>query len=136
MEDLLGLLKYSIGCLCHTFSRLLGLFQFLCCNLVIFEDPADDVSLDSAETDEHMICVDLDEGSFVNSADDDDSYNMALGNDEGVFYDQATEEEQYELWYGCKMKFYAYRDIQAGEEILAGYGDFAETTGWRYLGLQ
>ena len=93
------------------------------------------VSLETEFNDKHMACVDLDEGSFVNTAEDMETYNMALGNDEGVMYGEGTEEEEEELWYGCKMKFYAYRDIKAGGEILASYGDFAEADGWRYLGL-
>ena len=93
------------------------------------------VSLESEETYEHMVCVDLDEGSFANSADSDDSYNMALGNDEGKFLADMDEEEEVELWHGCKMKFYAYKDIEPGQEILTSYGDFAEESGWRYLGL-
>eukprot|EP00536_Pseudo-nitzschia_multiseries_P017395 jgi/Psemu1/224841/e_gw1.1530.7.1 len=93
------------------------------------------VSLESAYNDHHMVCVDLDEGSFINSADRDDDYNMALGNDEGVFYQDGTEEQQEELWFGCKMKFWASRDIRVGEEIRADYGDFVELDGWSYLGL-
>ena len=97
------------------------------------------VSLETAENYKHMICVDLDEGSFVNSADVVE--NMSLGNDDGKLFsdmDDDTDEneaEKQELWYGCKMKFYASRDIAAGEEILADYGDFAEVDGWRFLGL-
>jgi len=93
------------------------------------------VSLESEENEKHMVCVDLDEGSFVNSADETDDYNMALGTDDGVFYSDGNEEQQQSLWYGCKMKFFAYRDIRAGEEIRAAYGDFAETDGWMYMGL-
>jgi len=99
----------------------------------------------------YMICTDLDEGSFVNSANDKEDLNVALGNEDGVLlvynyddYDnendndsanEASPEEQEKLWYGCEMKFYASRDIQQGEEIRVNYGDFAETDGWRYLGL-
>jgi len=93
------------------------------------------VSLESEENDAHMACVDLDEGSFVNSASEEEQFNMALGNDEGKLYADCTEEEQWELWPGCKMKFYAARDIKAGEEIRASYGDFAEENGWMYLKL-
>lgn len=93
------------------------------------------VSPESEETDAHMVCVDLDEGSFTNSADSDNAYNMALGNDAGKLFADMDEEEEVELWHGCKMKFYAYRDIEEGEEILASYEDFAEVAGWRYLGL-
>jgi hypothetical protein len=95
------------------------------------------VSLETAHNAKHMVCVDLDEGSFVNSADVVKDYNMALGNDDGKMYldMDENEEEQQELWYGCKMKFYASRDIAAGEEIRAYYGDFVETNGWMFLGL-
>jgi len=93
------------------------------------------VSLESEENDRHMVCVDLDEGSFINSANNKDDYNMALGNDDGIGYDEGTEEENRQLWFGCKMKFWASRDIRAGEEIRADYSDFAEIHGWKYLGL-
>mmetsp|Transcript_18401 Transcript_18401/g.51310 ORF Transcript_18401/g.51310 Transcript_18401/m.51310 type:complete len:319 (-) Transcript_18401:469-1425(-) len=93
------------------------------------------VSLDTEWNYKHMVCVDLDEGSFVNSANSDDDYNMALGNDEGTFYWDGTEEEQQQLWFGCKMKFWASRDIRAGEEIRAEYGDFVELDGWKFMGL-
>ena len=94
------------------------------------------VSLESWVNDKHMVCVDLDEGSFINSANDrDDDYNMALGNDEGKFYFDCTDEEKEWLWEGCKMKFFASRDIKAGEEIRADYSDFVEYDGWKYLGL-
>ena len=99
------------------------------------------VSLDSSDNEEHMVCVDLDEGSFVNSADDEPEaehmYNMALGNDDGVmYYDLKDQDDKEQLWFGCKMKFYAARDIEPGEEIRASYGDFVELNGWMYLGLQ
>ena len=101
------------------------------------------VSLETNFNGKHMICVDLDEGSFVNSADENVAmqYNMALGNNDGKLYiDMDTDtvenaEEQRELWYGCKMKFYASRDIVAGEEIRASYNDFVEMEGWAFLGL-
>lgn len=93
------------------------------------------VSLESEYNDAHMVCVDLDEGSFINAADSSKLYNMALGNDAGKLLDDMDEEEELELWYGCKMKFYAYKDIKAGEEIQASYADFAEQSGWRFLGL-
>eukprot|EP00534_Pseudo-nitzschia_fraudulenta_P004561 CAMPEP_0201118870 /NCGR_PEP_ID=MMETSP0850-20130426/3065_1 /ASSEMBLY_ACC=CAM_ASM_000622 /TAXON_ID=183588 /ORGANISM="Pseudo-nitzschia fraudulenta, Strain WWA7" /LENGTH=344 /DNA_ID=CAMNT_0047384339 /DNA_START=328 /DNA_END=1362 /DNA_ORIENTATION=+ len=93
------------------------------------------VSLETETNEKHMVCVDLDEGSFVNSADVTDEYNMALGNNEGTLYHDGTDEEKEQLWWGCKMKFYASRDIEAGEEIRAEYGDFVETEGWKFLGL-
>lgn len=94
------------------------------------------VSLETDFNGKHMVCTDLDEGSFVNSANVDGEYNFALGNDQGVLYMDATEDEQRELWYGCKMKFWASRDIKAGEEIRAAYDDFAEQDGWVWMGLQ
>jgi len=93
------------------------------------------VSLESDYNDAHMVCVDLDEGSFVNSVETEGAQNMALGNDEGKLYIDCDFEEQRLLWPGCKMKFFASRDILAGEAIEASYTDFAEVDGWRYLGL-
>jgi hypothetical protein len=84
-----------------------------------------------------MICCDLDEGSFINSAYDENEYNMALGTkDDGTFYEDSTlEQKKNELWYGCKMHFYASTDIKKGDEIRADYSDFVEEDGWKYLGL-
>ena len=96
------------------------------------------VSLETAENDKHMVCVDLDEGSFTNSADDrEHDYNMAVGNDDGILYGDPAigEEGRMLLWEGCKLKFFASRDITAGEEIRADYSDFVESDGWKFLGL-
>mmetsp|Transcript_15519 Transcript_15519/g.39084 ORF Transcript_15519/g.39084 Transcript_15519/m.39084 type:complete len:351 (-) Transcript_15519:168-1220(-) len=93
------------------------------------------VDMESEFNDKHMACVDLDEGSFVNTVNDESDYNMALGDDDGNFYNSLPQEQQWDLWPGCKMKFYAAQGIKAGEEILAEYGDFAETEGWKYLKL-
>jgi len=83
--------------------------------------------------DEYIACVDLDEGSFVNSA----PYrfhqcNMELGTETGLLEEG---EDETTTWYGCDMKFYAKRDIAANEEIRADYGDFAEPHGWHEMGL-
>lgn len=93
------------------------------------------VSLESGDNDKHMACVDLDEGSFINSSDGEPNRNLALGDDEGELIYEKSEEDGMSLWYGCKMKFYATRDIVAGEEIRADYSDFAETYGWTHMGL-
>ncbi|OEU09716.1 hypothetical protein FRACYDRAFT_247972 [Fragilariopsis cylindrus CCMP1102] len=83
-----------------------------------------------------------DEGSFINSADYEYQYNMALGTSSdttpgGILYNDPTitNKEKIELWYGCEMKFYASQDIKRGEEIRADYSDFVETDGWKFLGL-
>jgi len=139
----------------QTFRNFLhALPNQLACDVMIWSY-ARLVSYDTYYDDQpYMICTDLDEGSFVNSANDKEDLNVALGNEQGVLlvsnyddYDTDNEnendnaneasppEEQEKLWYGCEMKFYASRDIRQGEEIRVDYGDFAETDGWRYLGL-
>merc|ERR1712166_320212 len=77
------------------------------------------VSLESNYNNKNMVCVDLDEGSFINTPEGDDDKNMVLGDDKGeLLHDM---EDETIVWYGCKMKFYAFRDIVAGEEIRASY---------------
>jgi len=83
--------------------------------------------------DEFIACVDLDEGSFINSA----HYhlrecNMEIGSETGLLKEG---DDETTTWYGCDMKFYAKRDIAANEEIRADYGDFAEPHGWHEMGL-
>lgn len=88
--------------------------------------------------DEFYVCVDLDEGSFINSVFDRPSLlNMAVGLDDGPMPDGADTDEgiQKLSWYGCKLKFYATKDIQVGEQIMADYGEFAEPHGWTVMGL-
>lgn len=80
--------------------------------------------------DSFMVCVDLDEGSFVNSGTYHQS-NTELG--VGGLLGEDAEEDA--TWYGCNMQFYANRDIAAGEEIRTAYADFAEPHGWRIMGL-
>ena len=107
------------------------------------DDDDDDeyIYYDNSE-DAYMICCDLDEGSFINSADYEYQYNMALGTTSddttpGILYNDPTitNKEKIELWYGCEMKFYASQDIKMGEEIRADYSDFVESDGWKFLGL-
>jgi hypothetical protein len=101
------------------------------------EDVLNDYNDEYYNDPKFMICCDLDEGSFINSAYDENEYNMALGTkDDGTFYEDSTlEQKKNELWYGCKMHFYASTDIKKGDEIRADYSDFVEEDGWKYLGL-
>jgi hypothetical protein len=87
----------------------------------------------SAEKEEEFIaCVDLDEGSFVNSAHySQTECNMELGTKDGLLKE---DEDETVTWYGCDLKFYAMRNIKADEEIRADYGDFAEPHGWLAMG--
>lgn len=88
----------------------------------------------SAESDDEFIaCVDLDEGSFVNSSPGRlPQCNMELGTENGLM----TEgDDERTTWYGCDLKFYANREVAENEEIRADYGDFAEPHGWHEMGL-
>mmetsp|Transcript_23356 Transcript_23356/g.55371 ORF Transcript_23356/g.55371 Transcript_23356/m.55371 type:complete len:349 (+) Transcript_23356:165-1211(+) len=86
---------------------------------------------------EFYACVDLDEGSFINSIYDEPSLlNMAIGLDDGPMPDDAKEDIEKQTWYGCsELKFYALKDIPPGTEIIADYGEFAEPHGWIAMGL-
>ena len=87
--------------------------------------------------DEFYACVDLDEGSFINSIYDEPGLlNMAIGLDDGPIPHGAKEDIQKQNWYGCSgLKFYALKDIPPGTEIIADYGEFAEPHGWTSMGL-
>ena len=87
----------------------------------------------SAETELHIACVDLDEGSFINTAPVSSlECNMELGTETGLLKEGDDETSTH---YGCDLKFYAKRDIQENEEIRADYGEFAEPHGWLEMGL-
>lgn len=91
----------------------------LACDILIWAFPR---VVSAERKDEFIACVDLDEGSFVNSANRrTPECNMELGTETGL--------------YGCDLKFYARRDIREGEEIRADYSDFAEPHGWSEMGL-
>jgi hypothetical protein len=72
-----------------------------------------------------VICLDLDIGSFTNEANNDAEWNMDLGNGK-----QRTFHNT-----GCKLEFYADRDIPAGEELAIDYAFSARAPGWMDLGL-
>eukprot|EP00751_Fragilariopsis_kerguelensis_P006096 CAMPEP_0170797790 /NCGR_PEP_ID=MMETSP0733-20121128/25856_1 /TAXON_ID=186038 /ORGANISM="Fragilariopsis kerguelensis, Strain L26-C5" /LENGTH=287 /DNA_ID=CAMNT_0011148791 /DNA_START=175 /DNA_END=1038 /DNA_ORIENTATION=- len=109
---------------------LKGLPQNFACEIIIWAFSR----MVSAEKEEEFIaCVDLDEGSFVNTAHHKNpKCNMELGTKDGLL-EEGNDETV--TWYGCDLKFYARRDIKADEEIRADYGDFAEPHGWAAMGL-
>lgn len=72
-----------------------------------------------------LVCVDLCEGSFVNSGDDPEEINIGF---------LPGEHERNSRWSGCDMQFYALRDIQIGEEMRGDYSAFAEMV-WDKLTL-
>jgi hypothetical protein len=104
--------------------------QDLACDVIIWAFSR----MVSAEKEEEFIaCVDLDEGSFVNSAHHSKlECNMELGTKDGLLKE---DDDERVTWYGCDLKFFAIRDIKADEEIRADYGDFAEPHGWLAMGL-
>jgi len=74
-----------------------------------------------------LICVDLDEGSFMNSGYWQEEDNSNLG---------CISEAGSKVLGGCKQNYFALRDIDAGEELLVNYGEFALPHGWDSFGLQ
>eukprot|EP00593_Proboscia_inermis_P003478 CAMPEP_0171310866 /NCGR_PEP_ID=MMETSP0816-20121228/21058_1 /TAXON_ID=420281 /ORGANISM="Proboscia inermis, Strain CCAP1064/1" /LENGTH=258 /DNA_ID=CAMNT_0011795237 /DNA_START=20 /DNA_END=796 /DNA_ORIENTATION=- len=78
------------------------------------------------------VCVDLDEGSFMNSGGwSDYSYDT----DEEVANVGCDEEAALEFEGGCARNYFALRDIMMDEEFLCSYGDFAISGGWKWFGL-
>jgi hypothetical protein len=71
-----------------------------------------------------LISVDLDEGSFCNDGGYDYSDNLGCDEDLGE-----TVEG------GCKSNYFAIDDIEAGEELLCDYHNFALQDGWYAFGL-
>lgn len=79
------------------------------------------VKADNTEMYDRTICVDLDPGSLIND-----------GEDEG---NVGCDEEAAEfLPHGCFLNYFALRDIEPGEELLAIYDDFA-VDDWSSFGL-
>lgn len=110
----------------------------------------------SPKPDDWIICIDADHSSLTNSGewhfddDDDDYYYLHYYIDENgedaelAFFEEinigqyikATNESGERVLYGCQdPPVYAYRDIEAGEELLQSYGDFAESQGFSSLGI-
>jgi hypothetical protein len=69
-----------------------------------------------------MACVDLDAGSFTNSADSEEELNIAL---------RAGHPSDS----GCDLEFYATRDIRQGEELAMDYSFAMGDHGWVEMGL-
>jgi hypothetical protein len=106
----------------------------LACDVIVWayvrmvSPPAEEDDYDTAE---YMACVDLDEGSFINHALRRPKLNLAVGTDHLL----RPDEDKRLAWYGCDNKFYASRDIIAGEELRFNYNEFAEPFGWKLMGL-
>lgn len=77
-----------------------------------------------------VACVDLDSGSFTNHADTDEQWNMNLGKNDN---DDAERKRFHNT--GCKLGFYAIRDIAKGEELAIDYDFSAYDPGWADMGL-
>jgi len=82
-----------------------------------------DVS-DSDEHQELQISVDLDEGCFCNDGGDGEPSSVGCDEDEAVNFEG-----------GCRSNYFALRDIEAGEELLCNYDEFALPDGWKEFGL-
>lgn len=72
-----------------------------------------------------LLSVDLDEGALCNSINDDEDHNMGC-----------DEEAAALVQGGCKMNYFAVKDIKAGEELLCSYGEFAVLDKFEHFGLQ
>lgn len=78
---------------------------------------------DSPNQEDAWISVDLDEGSFCN----DGGQGKSVGCDEDL---GETVEG------GCKLNYFALRDIEAGEELFCEYSSFiSKFIDWEDFGL-
>ena len=82
--------------------------------------------LDEEDSRSVRIACDLDEGSFVNDAEEYGTHNFGC--------DEEAEEE-YAHDGGCRDNFFATRDIKGGEELRAWYAQFAVGGQWERFGL-
>lgn len=73
-----------------------------------------------------VACVDLDPGSFVNGCDVDEECNLELWQGDTIINPRMT---------GCRLEFYAARDIEAGEELRIDYSFSEGGSGWAKLGF-
>uniref|UniRef100_A0A7R9ZK76 SET domain-containing protein n=1 Tax=Craspedostauros australis TaxID=1486917 RepID=A0A7R9ZK76_9STRA len=86
--------------------------------------------MDWAYTLDMEVCVDLDEGSLINSATFGDFEWLSMGDDVmaqniATWFDNATES-YYQV---------AIRDIEAGDQLVTKYDAFEDLQGWIDLGL-
>ena len=68
--------------------------------------------------------MDLDEGCFCNDGGGDDEANTGC-----------DEEAARDVEGGCRENYFAMSDIQAGEELLCSYSQFAVQGGSKGFGL-
>ena len=71
-----------------------------------------------------LICVDLDEGSFMNGSREDPP-NVGLVNEAGSKFPA-----------GWRQSYLALHNIDVGEEFVVDYGQFAVPYGWKWFGLE
>ncbi|KAL3790450.1 hypothetical protein ACHAWO_007140 [Cyclotella atomus] len=86
----------------------------------------------------HTVFLAFDESGLINNAEWGDdvanircgSYLPSIGQDDG-------SESSSEEWGPCKYRYYASRDIKAGDEILINYSEFEDKsqTGWIDFGV-
>jgi hypothetical protein len=77
--------------------------------------------------DGYMICIDFDEGSLINQADEEEQRNAV---------ESVLDENDPMSHYGCRRGvMYSMRDIPKGEEIRVNYHDALDPEGWEALGL-
>lgn len=73
------------------------------------------------------ITTDLNDGAFMNT-----KWNIG-DPDENTGYDQELSKNYPGDW---KKNIFALQDIEAGEELMVHYGDFADPKGWALFGIQ
>lgn len=119
----------------HSFRQFLAAIpKAMACDVIMWAY-VHDIADDDDEV-ELVISCDLDEGSFINSGGVgwDDEANIGCIDD--LDDDFANENLADWLESGCPENLFALRDIEAGEEILCTYADFAIRKGWKKWGLE
>ena len=130
---------------------LLSIPTDLACDVLIWsyclyiDDDDDDDDADSDEEnannneqEERKLAIqcDLDDGSFVNTGDDTiyENYEEEDFEDGELGVANIGYPEHLRDLYE-EENLYALRDIEAGEQILVNYGEFAVPEGWKEFGL-
>ena len=80
---------------------------------------------DDSENEKLAIQCDLDDGSFVNTADIPEEANVGTASGHDEVNDGKMQAQN----------LFALRDIEAGEQLLVDYGEFAVPEGWEKFGL-
>jgi hypothetical protein len=105
----------------HYRTFLTSIPEDLTCDVLMWAY-VQDLAMDGEE-EKLVISLDMDDGSLCN--DGDSMANIGCDSEAAEF-----------VQYGCKLNYFALRDIEAGEELECMYGNFVPADGgWNAFGL-